>query len=65
MIKVDDLIKQLEKYRGGTVEKIGIVLYNGTCFDIPVNNENTEIYIDKAWCECEEDKENDIEIVIK
>lgn len=62
MIKVDDLIEQLEKYRGGKVERIGLSLYNGTCFEIPVDGENTEIKIMPAWCDY---KTKDIEIIIK
>lgn len=65
MIKVDDLIEQLEKYRGGKVERVGIALYNGTSFSIPVNGECIEIYITNAWCDDDTEENKDIEIVIK
>lgn len=63
MISVDDLIKQLEPFRGGKLEKITLYLYGGA--EIQVDAEDISVSVDKAWCDCEKDREKDITIIIK
>lgn len=60
-ISVNKLIKELEKFKGGNIERIRIVDVN-LAIDL---DGIVSIDADTAWSECDEEQKKDIQITIR